>query len=347
MSSDPVSISISISNELVEVHLKDEIIQNPTYIEKALECPLCLSLICEPLSISCGHSFCRVCLVKSLRRSKKKCPQCRAVCHMSAEDAQENIMIKDLAMHTNSVEYAARLLESEVEKKTWSTLLPIFYYNETLFPGGRLDLHLFEPRYRVMMQRVVSSTRSFAYVPNFHQYSASIGDIALVALLEEVEFMADGRCTLQARLSSRMTISDHYIEEGTQGLHFCRLTPLSDDPMEEDQIPIVADLVNLATLIVGSFFTGPIRARLEARYGVAPPPSSGAAGAEAFSLWMAAICPLPESEKGRLLGSTDTAERLRTTVGCFSVLVRQTPVAVGHGVPADLEEDQEESVLRR
>jgi hypothetical protein len=92
MSSDLVNISIS--NEVVEERLTDEIIKNPTYIEKALECPLCLSLICEPLSISCGHSFCRVCLVKSLRRSKKKCPQCRAVCHMSAEDAQENIMIK-------------------------------------------------------------------------------------------------------------------------------------------------------------------------------------------------------------------------------------------------------------
>lgn len=39
------------------------------FTQKALECPLCLSLICEPLSISCGHSFCRVCLVKSLRRS--------------------------------------------------------------------------------------------------------------------------------------------------------------------------------------------------------------------------------------------------------------------------------------
>lgn len=27
-------------------------------------------------------------------RSKKKCPQCRAVCHISAEDAHENFMIK-------------------------------------------------------------------------------------------------------------------------------------------------------------------------------------------------------------------------------------------------------------
>jgi Lon protease-like protein len=90
------------------------------------------------------------------------------------------------------------------------TLLPIFYYNETLFPGGRLDLHLFEPRYRVMMQRVVNSTRSFAYVANFNQYRASVGDVALVAVLEEVEFMADGRCMLQAKLSSRMVITEHY-----------------------------------------------------------------------------------------------------------------------------------------
>ncbi|CAN0434724.1 unnamed protein product, partial [Hapterophycus canaliculatus] len=47
----------------------------------ALECAVCLSLVCEPVSLSCGHSFCRVCLVNTLRRNKKKCPTCRAVCH--------------------------------------------------------------------------------------------------------------------------------------------------------------------------------------------------------------------------------------------------------------------------
>lgn len=60
------------------------------------------------------------------------------------------------------------------------------------------------------MQRVVNSTRSFAYVANFNQYRASVGDVALVAVLEEVEFMADGRCMLQAKLSSRMIITEHY-----------------------------------------------------------------------------------------------------------------------------------------
>ncbi|CAN0260492.1 unnamed protein product, partial [Ectocarpus sp. 8 AP-2014] len=51
----------------------------------ALECAVCLSLVCEPVSLSCGHSFCRVCLVNTLRRNKKKCPTCRAVCHNRRE----------------------------------------------------------------------------------------------------------------------------------------------------------------------------------------------------------------------------------------------------------------------
>jgi hypothetical protein len=113
------------------------------FVDKALECPLCLSLICQPLSISCGHSFCRVCLVRSLRRSKKKCPQCRAVCHITAEIAEENIMIKTLAMNFDPTEYASRLLESETEKKSWSALLPIFYYNETLFPGIYVMIYMY------------------------------------------------------------------------------------------------------------------------------------------------------------------------------------------------------------
>ncbi len=155
-----------------------------------LECSLCLSLICEPITTACGHSFCRVCLVKSLSRHKKKCPTCREVCHISAENAAENIMIKNIAMALDSALYAARLVEFQAEKRTWNTLYPIFYYNSAMFPGSRLSLHLFEPRYKLMMQRVVNSSRAFAFVPNFSTYHASIGDIALVAELKDVEFLA-------------------------------------------------------------------------------------------------------------------------------------------------------------
>lgn len=159
-------------------------------LESSLECSLCLNMVCEPLSISCGHTFCRPCLVKSLRRHKKKCPSCRAICHVSPETAEENVMIKTMAMTLNPDGYAARVIEIAAEKADWSKVYPIFYYNEPLYPGSNLSLHLFEPRYRIMMQRVSQTTRSFAYVPNFVNYHATVGDIALLAQVHELQFLA-------------------------------------------------------------------------------------------------------------------------------------------------------------
>jgi hypothetical protein len=154
-----------------------------------LECPLCLNMVCEPISISCGHTFCRVCLVKSVRRHKKRCPSCREICHISPETAAENIMVKGVAMTLDPEGYRLRLEETVTEKESWSTILPIFFYNSVMFPGSTLSLHLFEPRYKLMMQRVVNGSKSFAYVPNFSSYQANNGDIALIAKLKEVEFL--------------------------------------------------------------------------------------------------------------------------------------------------------------
>jgi len=47
-----------------------------------VECAICLALLCEPITTPCGHSFCRPCLVSTLRKNKKKCPSCRCVCEV-------------------------------------------------------------------------------------------------------------------------------------------------------------------------------------------------------------------------------------------------------------------------
>lgn len=99
-------------------------------------------------------------------------------------------MIKTIAKSLNPTLYEQREAEAAIEKSSWKKLLPIFYYNATMFPGETLSLHLFEPRYKLMMQRVVNSTRAFAYVPNFVSYCARDGDLALVAELKETEFLA-------------------------------------------------------------------------------------------------------------------------------------------------------------
>lgn len=249
-------------------------------LQTHLDCSLCLSLVCEPISISCGHTFCRVCLVKALRRHKKQCPTCREVCHVSAENAAENIMVKTLAMALDPETYRSRLLEAEGEKSSWTALYPIFYYNSILFPGNKLSLVLFEPRYKLMMRRIIDTTRSFAYVPNFTNYHARVGDVALVVELKEVEFLADGRCLLEGLLVSRQRIAEHYVEQGTQGLHYCRLESLRDDGLGEQRRQQADYLSQQLRTLLASLGGGSSRRLLE--QGLGSPPQD----LENFSLWL-------------------------------------------------------------
>lgn len=57
------------------------------------------------------------------------------------------------------------------------------------------------------MQRVMDSTGSFAYLPNFSDYSAAVGDVGLVAKIDECEFMHDGRCNMQVASLDRLCSS--------------------------------------------------------------------------------------------------------------------------------------------
>ncbi|KAJ1477065.1 hypothetical protein T484DRAFT_1631734 [Baffinella frigidus] len=137
-----------------------------------VECPICLALLCEPVTTPCGHSFCRTCLVSTLRRNMKKCPSCRSVCHIQPETHAENIALASVARTCFPKTYELRQAEVAAEKEQWDTILPIFYYTDTLFPSSPLTLHLFEPRYKVMMRRIVEASRKFAYLPNFNAYQA-------------------------------------------------------------------------------------------------------------------------------------------------------------------------------
>ena len=47
-------------------------------LEKVLECPTCLNLLYQPITLLCGHSFCGVCLKSWLRSGSRICPMCRA-----------------------------------------------------------------------------------------------------------------------------------------------------------------------------------------------------------------------------------------------------------------------------
>lgn len=60
---------------------------------KALQCPLCLSTLCQPVVLPCLHAFCEQCIARaiSFQRNNTSCPVCKTPC-------SKRSMIKDASL---------------------------------------------------------------------------------------------------------------------------------------------------------------------------------------------------------------------------------------------------------
>ncbi|CAN0176860.1 unnamed protein product, partial [Ectocarpus fasciculatus] len=110
-----------------------------------------------------------------------------------------------------------RLRETEAEKAKFELCLPAFFYNVPVFPGQTLCLHFFEPRYKLMMQRIINTSRRFAYVlpapaqrprddEDDDRNTNQQGRIALEAHVCEAEFLSDDRVMVKTKLAGRHTV---------------------------------------------------------------------------------------------------------------------------------------------
>lgn len=169
-------------------------------IERALalvdaECTLCLKLLYEPVTTPCGHTFCRCCLVRCLDHTGK-CPMCRTVLHLG-QQLPVSVVLKNLLEHAFPQEYDARR-EEEINlmscSETQRALLPLFVMSAML-PGERMALNVFEPRYRLMVRRVMEGGRKFgmATINGAHQ----LNDVACEVEVVECEALPDGRFYLE------------------------------------------------------------------------------------------------------------------------------------------------------
>ena len=145
------------------------------------ECALCLRLLYAPCTLRCGHSFCLRCCSALYDARQSKCPTCRRVLplHGSAADMASSLTLSRLLEATFPAEYEARRKEDAAEAGDEATepagggegaagefgeaVLPIFYLDPML-PRQRLQLNIFEPRYRLMVRRCLEGSRRFGMV---------------------------------------------------------------------------------------------------------------------------------------------------------------------------------------
>eukprot|EP01137_Pigoraptor_chileana_P009567 Opistho-2@58052 len=316
----------SVVSEALGIDSKDRSSPIPEF-----ECGLCLQLLCEPVTIPCGHTFCRNCLVSALERSKKKCPECRAPCHVSAENHPTSYLITSLLQRLYPQLYMDRLGEAESERASWKLKLPLFMMGTVLFPGQPLGLHLFEPRYKLMVKRVLEANRCFGYLPS----NPTPGAVGVVSEITECEFLSDGRALITAIGRKRFRILETWIEPGTQDLHYAKFEYVEDDDMPTEaewphlhshpgawvRPPAFDALFAEANRLVRIYIQLLSFEESRAESGEIPD------NPVAFSFWVTSVIPIQNRLKMELLRMTSTVDRLLVLVQQLRLLVRRAGMA--------------------
>lgn len=231
------------------------------------ECTLCMKLLYEPVTTPCGHTFCRPCLLRSLDHTSK-CPMCRAVLHVGRQ-LPVSVVLKNLLERAFSKEYAARMEEERGISSTMEQTcrrLPLFVMSPIL-PGERMALNIFEPRYRLMIRRVMEGGRRFGMATVSYDDSQKLEDAACEVEILDCEPLADGRYYLE--IVGRERFKPYDLQE-LDGYRVCSVEPIVDETLTPGSVE-AGRLTSLAKEVesMADKWVGRVRALSQSRRGAA------------------------------------------------------------------------------
>lgn len=175
------------------------------------DCTVCLKLLYEPVTTPCGHTFCRSCLFQSMDRGNR-CPLCRTVLLISPRTCAISVTLNNIVKKTFPEEYAERKLENESLTNPGGDFMPLFVMDVVL-PCEKFHLNIFEPRYRLMVRRVMEGNRRMGMVIT-DSASGSIADFACEVEITECEPLPDGRFFLELKSRRRFRILRDWDQDG-------------------------------------------------------------------------------------------------------------------------------------
>lgn len=186
--------------------------------------------------------------------------------------------------------------------------LPLFPLNTVLFPGITLPLHIFEPRYRVMVKRCLRLNQPFGVV--LIREGQEVGGDAVPhlvgtsAYITHVQPLDDGRMNIQAVGHQRFRVQ-RFEQEKPFFVAWVETYPLQANASRE--VSRLAEQIRQA-------LEDYVEVLLEAT-DVDLPPSKLPDDNMALANLVASTLPLPVEEKQDLLASSDLESMLATEWG--------------------------------
>ena len=336
--------SLSSVGDNYEALDRSLLVQIKEAIQSEMECQVCWALMLDPLTTTCGHSFCRRCVARLLDHANV-CPVCRKSLSIrpGATDEPSNQRLFALleSFVPEIVQARAQIVEAEESVASETGRVPLFVCALS-YPQMPTFLHVFEPRYRLMIRRAMTSDRKFGMVA-YNARSEPQGALGVTQFMqygtllhiESMQLLPDGRSVIQTRGVSRFRIFDHdLLDDYSVG----RTERIEDIPIAVEESLEASEISqhNNASQDGGSVSVRPLSALstaelmqycadfIERMHGVSASwlasnvlqaygdmPNDPAV----FPYWFASVLPINETEKYRLLPTTSVRERLKITAG--------------------------------
>lgn len=204
-------------------------------------------------------------------------------------------------------------MSEALEKVALVEQLPIFPLPLVLLPGEALPLHIFEPRYRQMLEDVGSSDQLFG-VSHFETEAGvadhpEIGSVGCVAEVREVQKLEDGRSNILTFGLIRYRIVG-FVDEGLPYLT-ARVEFFEDDERPDDDLTATADEIF-------SLFERVAKAAFDLSGNRGKLPELQRTDPERLSFLVAAAFNLENDAKYELLSMTRTRDRLERLRGILT-----------------------------
>ncbi|XP_047655858.1 LON peptidase N-terminal domain and ring finger 1, like isoform X1 [Tachysurus fulvidraco] len=279
------------------------------------ECSLCMRLFYEPVTTPCGHSFCKNCLQRSLDHSPQ-CPLCKESLRLYLASRRFSItsVLDDMIKRYLSEEHAGRQKIHNDETKELSDLennVPIFVCTMA-YPTVPCPLHVFEPRYRLMIRRCMETgTRQFGMcISDTHK---GFADFGCMLHIRNVHFLPDGRSVVDTFGGKRFHVITRSMRDG---YYIANIEYLQDQRVEGKEELQLQDLYDQVYNQAGVWFhslENRFRNQILQHFGPMPEKEmdiQSSPNGPACCWWLLAVLPVDPRYQLSVLSMTTLRERL-------------------------------------
>ncbi|XP_053865680.1 LON peptidase N-terminal domain and RING finger protein 2 [Malaclemys terrapin pileata] len=294
------------------------------------ECSLCMRLFYEPVTTPCGHTFCLKCLERCLDHNPY-CPLCKEKLSefLASRTYKKTVLTEELIVRYLPEELSERKKVYEEEMKELSNLnedVPIFVCTMA-FPTIPCPLHVFEPRYRLMIRRCMETgTKQFGMC--LADELKGFADYGCMLEIRDVKFFPDGRSVVDTVGVRRFKVLNHGQRDGYNTANIEYLEDKKVEGAEYEELVRLHDSVYDQAVAWFTSLKDNMKAQILNHFGSMPgkesEPQSNPSG-PAWYWWLLAVLPLENRAQLAILAMTSLKDRLIAIRRVLIFVTRKRP----------------------